>query len=221
MITTVTDPAELRLVHARLLAPTFSPDELLGAEELSRAVAGDSAEVLVLRRADEPTSVAVAEFFPAASVVLLSYLATAPAVRSTGQGRQLLDAALARWTARHDPCLVLAEVEDPAHHPRNRYGDPEARLRFYARGGAEVLDLPYFQPRLRPDSARVPHLFLLVLHSAPSLRSGPGAVDGTLVRRFLEELFVGGEGRLPEDPDGRRLLAAATGGVRVGPLHTA
>jgi hypothetical protein len=160
----------------------------------------------------------VGEVFADGRVVLLSYLATDATARSTGIGRRLLDAAVARWTTRHDPCLVLAEVEDPGHHPSTRYGDPAARLRFYARGGAEVLGLPYFQPRLQPGMARVPHLLLLALHTSPSLRSGPDGVDGAPIRRFLEELFVAGEGRMPEDPDGRRLLAAAAGPVPVRSL---
>jgi GNAT superfamily N-acetyltransferase len=211
--TPAVDPGELRAVSERLLVPNFPPDELVDTAELAAGVAAGTTEVLVTRDGARPVAVAVGDVFAAARVVLLSYLATDAAARSGGIGRRLLDAALARWTARHDPCLVLAEVEDPAHHLRTRFGDPDARLRFYARSGAEVLDLPYLQPRLRPSGARVPHLLLVALHVAPSLRPGPHAVDGALVRRFLEELFVAGEGRPPEDPVGRRLLEAATGAV--------
>jgi GNAT superfamily N-acetyltransferase len=217
--TEVTDPGEVRAVAERLLVPNFPPDELVDTAELVAGVAAGTTDVLLTRDGAVPVAVAVGDVFADGRVVLLSYLATGAGARSGGIGRRLLDAALARWTARHDPCLVLAEVEDPAHHRHTRYGDPEARLRFYARCGAEVLDLPYVQPRLRPGAARVPHLLLLALHTAPSLRTGPESVDGAPVRRFLEELFTAGEGRLPGDPDGQRLLEAATGPVAARRLH--
>ncbi|TFV48972.1 GNAT family N-acetyltransferase [Blastococcus sp. TF02A-35] len=205
----LTGPADLAEVHAGLLVPAFPADELVDAEDLVAAVGAGTAEVLVLRDERGPVAAAVADFFPGAGVVLLSYLATRPDARAAGNGGRLLDAALERWRARADPCLVLAEVEDPAHHAGSTaHGDPAARLRFYGRRGARRLALPYVQPAVRPGAPRVPHLFLLVLHAAPELRRGEGAVDGRPVRAFLEAAFLADEGRAPTDPQALALLDA-------------
>ncbi|TYP88020.1 N-acetyltransferase [Blastococcus xanthinilyticus] len=213
----VTDAAELAAVHAELLVPAFPPEELVTADELVQAVDAGSCEVLLLEDAEGPLAVAVGDRFTEAGVVLLSYVATRPGARSGGHGGRLLDAALDRWRGWTGPCLVLAEVEDPGRHEASpERGDPVARLRFYARRGARRLDLPYVQPALRPGAVRVPDLLLLCLHAAPELRRGPDAVDGRAVRAFLERLFTDGEGRLPTDPQGRALLAAA--GERVAAL---
>ncbi|NEK85903.1 N-acetyltransferase [Blastococcus saxobsidens] len=218
----LTDPAELRAVHAGLLVPAFPPEELVDADELVRSVAAGTAEVLALRDRGGHLAVAVAEFFPDAGVVLLSYLAARADARSAGHGGRLLDAAIARWTARHDPCLVLAEVEEPGHHAASPgRGDPLARLRFYARRGARRLDLPYVQPALRPGAPRVPHLLLLALHAAPELLRGADAVDGPAVRTFLERLFAAGGEELPADPEAAALFTAAAGESVAAPPLTA
>ena len=204
----VTAPVELARVHARLLAPSFPPAELVSTGELTAAVRAGTTEVLVLREDGEPAAVAVGERSRSAPVVLLSYLAADASRRSAGLGGRLLDAAVERWVQRSGPCVVLAEVEDPAHHRGSAaHGDPAARLRFYARRGARALELPYFQPALRPGVPRVPHLLLVVLHAAPALVEGT-ALQGALVHRFLTELLTAAEGSLPGDPEGRALLAA-------------
>jgi GNAT superfamily N-acetyltransferase len=206
----VTDEAELAEVHTGILAPAFPPEELDDLEAIRSGVAAGTTEVVVLRDAGRTVAVAVADVFVQGRVVLLSYLAVDPSHRSAGHGGRLLDAALDRWTAAHDPCLVLAEVEDPAHYREpTTHGDPAARVRFYARRGAAVLGLPYFQPALRRGAVRVSHLLLVVLHVAPALRVEEGRVDAATVLEFLRELFLACEGRLPDDVEGRRLLHAA------------
>ena len=45
--------------------------------------------------------------------------------------------------------------------PTPSVGDPTARLSFYARFGATVLDLPYFQPRLTAKGRRAHGMLLL------------------------------------------------------------
>lgn len=219
-ITPVADPDVLATLYDRLLVPAFPPDELVDRAELLAGVATGSTDVLAGWDAATPVAVAVADRYPTSGVVLLSYLATAPAARSRGLGRALLDAALARWTERFRPPLVLAEVEDPEHHPATAFGDPHARLRFYARAGAPALDLPYLQPALRPGGSRVPHLLLLALWVAPEARRGARAVASEAVLGYLREVFALSEGRVPDDEEARRLLEAADrpDGVPVRPL---
>jgi GNAT superfamily N-acetyltransferase len=215
-VVAVTGADDLVRVHDRLLAPSFPAAELESVDDLIAAVRAGTSEVLVHQdRPGDPVAVAVADRSRAAPVVLLAYLATDPLRRSTGLGSSLLDAAMTRWLDRADPCLVLAEVEDPAEHPASAaHGDPAARLRFYARRGARALDLPYFQPRLRTGASRVPHLLLLVLHAAPSLVDGTAVLAAPL-HAWLTERFRDSEGRLPADPEGQALLAAVEGGPPV------
>lgn len=219
-ITPVVDPADLAALYQRLLIPAFPPAELVDLADIVDGVAAGSTDVLAGWDGAIPRAVAVGDRYPASGVVLLSYLATDPGVRSRGLGRALLDAALARWTERFRPPLVLAEVEDPGHHPVTAYGDPHARLRFYARASAVALDLPYVQPALRPGAERVRHLLLLALSVAPGARRGPAAVDAAPVLGYLREVFALSEGHVPGDDEARRLLAAAerADGVPIRPL---
>jgi GNAT superfamily N-acetyltransferase len=220
-VVVVTDAAELADVHDRILAPAFPPEELDDLEVIRSGVRAGKTEVVALRDEGRAVAVAVADVFVRGRVVLLSYLAVDPAHRSGGQGGRLLDAALARWTAGHDPCVILAEVEDPAHYREpTEHGDPAARVRFYARRGAAVLDVPYFQPALRPGMPRVPHLLLVVLHVAPALRVRDHLLNAVTVLAFLQELFLACERRLPDDVDGLALLhaAEASPGLPMTPL---
>jgi GNAT superfamily N-acetyltransferase len=222
-ITPVDDPAVLAALYQRLLIPAFPPDELVDLAEIVDGVAAGSTDVLAGWDGATPVAVAVGDRYPGSGVVLLSYLATDPGSRSRGLGRALLDAALARWIERYHPPLVLAEVEDPGHHPVTPYGDPRARLRFYARASAVALDLPYVQPALRPGAERVRHLLLLALWLAPEARRGPDAVDPEPVLGYLRGAFAISEGGVPDDDEARRLLEAAErpDGVPVLPLDPA
>jgi GNAT superfamily N-acetyltransferase len=222
-ITPVHDPAALAVLYQRLLIPAFPPDELVGLADIVEGVAAGSTDVLAGWDGATPVAVAVGDRYPGSGVVLLSYLATDPDARSRGLGRALLDAALARWVERFDPPLVLAEVEDPGHHRVTPYGDPRARLRFYARASAVALDLPYLQPALRPGAERVRHLLLLALRVAPETRRGAHAVDAGPVLGYLREVFATSEGGVPDDDEVRRLVRAAErpDGVPVLPLDRA
>ena len=150
----------------------------------------------------------VASWSPRTHVVLVDYLAIVPGSRGGGLGGALLDGALERWRRELAPALVLAEVEHPAHHAASAsFGDPTARLRFYARHGARVLALPYFQPGITgPGSPRVPALLLVALGTGAD-----DAVPAGPLRAFLTEHLVACEGMLATDSATRRLLDAAAG----------
>lgn len=198
-------PGDPRLpaVHRDLLTPAFPPSELVSLAELRSGLAEGTTVVTVASDdAGTPVAVAVGDFAPASQVLLLSYLAVHPGQRSQGLGGRLLTEVTGAWQDRFRPCLTVAEVEHPAAHAADDWrGDPAARLRFYARYGAQALDLPYFQPALSPEHGRVYGFLLLVLACRRPCRGArPGTVAPDPVRRFLTGYFLGTEGGQPEDP---------------------
>ena len=144
-----------------------------------------------------------------ARVLLVQYLAIAPGRRGGGIGAALLGAAVAAWLTNLRPVMVLGEVEHPGFHSASEaHGDPEARLRFYARHGGRVLAVPYFQPGNAPGAERVPALLLMTLATEdPTATSVPAAP----LRTFLREYFVDSEGSLADDAPTRALLASVAG----------
>lgn len=207
-------PALVRSLHRDVLVPSFPPTELV--EERSFLADHAAGRLRSLGVVEDGRVVAgvVGSWFPDARVLLVLYLAIAPGRRGGGVGGRLVPAALASWRAL-DPLLVVGEVEHPDHHTGSEaHGDPVARLRFYARLGARVLALPYFQPGDGPGGERVPALLLVSfpLDAASGLPgTGPDGVPASPVRAFLEENLRSNEGTLADDAATRRLLHAADG----------
>jgi hypothetical protein len=102
------------------------------------------------------------------------------------------------------------------YHGDEDRGDPEARLRFYARLGAKIVAIPYFQPALSTEQSRVRNLFLMVLSAEPSVLREDNGVDAATVRCFIEEYVTGSEGDV--DDDEVRTLRAALRANDVIPL---
>jgi GNAT superfamily N-acetyltransferase len=207
-----------RLYH-EILVPAFPPDELSPLAELRTGVAEGSVRAVATFDDDgRVVAGAVAEWSPSCRVVLLSYLAVAPGLRATGVGGRLYDEAMASWRQAYRPCLILAEVEHPDHHPGDpAHGDPTARLRFYERRGARVLDLPYFQPALGQGRSRVYGMLLLALHVDPELTGpgGPQTVAAQPLRMFLVEYLEAVEGGVGSDPAVQALLRPTEPGPGV------
>ena len=190
-------------VYQRLLMPAFPPDELLTLAAIRDGLRTGLLEGLVAVDGDgRPLGVSVGEWSPAARVMLLSYLAVAAETRGTGIGSLLYTTQLDRWRETLRPCLVLAEVERPDAHTGDAHrGDPQARLRFYARHGARALDVPYFQPAFGPGRERVYGMLLLALHVDPELAgSGADTVAAEPVRQFLTQYLSSAEGSVGDDP---------------------
>lgn len=213
------DPAELALLHAAVLAPSFPPDELEGVDGMTTALRRGTL-VAAAARDDEGgvRGLATGSWSARTRVLLLSYLAVAPGVRGGGVGGTLLDAALTTWVERLEPLVVLAEVEDPdaaTGHGVEEHGDPVARLRFYRRHGARPLPLPYTQPALRPGAQRVPGMLLLALRVDPDLVAPDGSwrLPTAALRGFLEQYYAGTEG----GPPPRALLEPLAAPVAVLP----
>jgi GNAT superfamily N-acetyltransferase len=211
------DPAHplFDAVYADVLTPSFPPEERGGLEELRAGALAGTSSVFAALDTDEgederPAAAAVGDWSPETGVALLSYLAVRSGRRGTGVGGELLAAAMADWRERWRPALVLAEIEHPsAHAASEAYGDPDKRVRFYARRGMRVLDVPYFQPGLRPGSPRMYGFMLCALEvAAAGAGPGPDTVDGARVARFMTEYLQGCEGAVGTDPACLALFAA-------------
>ena len=196
-------------VYAEVLRPSFNADELSGP---AAATPGETRVLTVAVDAHgAPVAAAVTELD--AEICLLGYLAVTPAARGLGAGGRIIAHLIQSWQAAGLP-LVLAEVHDPRGHAEADDEHPEARLRFYGRAGAEVLDGPWVQPALA-GGLRVADLLLLVLHRAEPVDVQAGSLLG-----WAEEYFVESEGALPRDRQGLALLAriAARDRIPVLPL---
>src|SRR5690606_37003340 len=136
---------------------------------------------------------------------LLGYLASAPGQRSRGLGAAVLEELRHVWDEA-GVRLALGEVHDPRSYPETPGERADARLAFYHRHGAELLDLPWIQPRLAPHLTRVPHMLLISLHRGADLAhvdSLPGRLlAGWAHRYFEDETTTGGP-----DPERDSLLA--------------
>jgi len=198
-------------LYEEILQPSFPPDELCTLESV-QFLAGSGRGLVWAAFADDDTilGAAVGDWDPDTRVMLLSWLAVRPGHRGGGIGGPLLDRAMAEWRTRHDPCLILAEVEDPAIHEASEdKGDPVARLRFYQRRGARALDIPYFQAALGPDKSRVRGLLLMVLHADPTFAGDqPDTVRGTVIRAYLETYQRVCEGEVGTDEESARMFKA-------------
>jgi GNAT superfamily N-acetyltransferase len=211
----------LDLVHAELLLPNFHPDEMTAPQALRGAVLeGRCVVSAVVDDAAGPVAAAVGHWDEESRVLLLSYLAVRPDRRSGGLGTLLMKEVGGSWQDRFHPVVTLAEIEHPLAHPaRPDHGDPAARLRFYDRHGARALDLPYFQPSLRPGAPRVHGMLLIALAPLPA---GPSrcVLAAEPVAAFLTRYLLAGEGRVGTDPASCDLWRAVRrpGGIPLLPL---
>ncbi len=183
------DLHEIERVHAHLLLPAFSVEQLVTAELLCDGVASGETEVLVLTEGGVATAIAVGDFSD--GVTLLSYLAVHSSGCGEGRGATLLTAVLDRWVAspQHGQ-IVLAEAEDPASHSLSP--------KYHRVGGMMLLAL-----RIEPSALDV---------------SGSRLMHVEPVVRMLEGYFDWAEGSpRPDDPASRAIFAAleAEGGVRL------
>jgi hypothetical protein len=206
--------------YNQILQPSFPADELIDLDELQGIADRDDGAVWLAEDADGTIlGGAVAEWDESARVVLLGYLAARPGSRRRGIGGPLYLAALDSWRQRFRPCLILAEIEDPAvHSGNNAYGDPADRLRFYVNRGSRVLDFPYFQPALDPDRGRVSGLLLIVLHADPEFAGADDdTIDASVVRKYLENYQIQYEGKVATDEQAMEMWRALDrpGGVRL------
>lgn len=193
--------------YRTVLRPSFPDDELLTPADFAHGVATGAIRLHTILVDGVPAAVATGDGHD--DVMLLGYLAVGAAGRGRGLGGRLLDTVVAAWRADPAPALILAEVERPDRHPGSpEHGDPTARLRFYARHGARVLDLPYFQPPLRPGGAAVDGMLLLALGGANATLAPAGPLL-SFFDAYLDDSPAAARLRAAVGPDGVRLLDCA------------
>lgn len=82
------------------------------------------------------------------------------------------------------------------------------RIIFYTKLGARVLMMPYFQPSLEPDAARVSEMLLLLFEVDPTVTDTKRRVRASLLADFFSEYLEATEvGRdHASDPEVRQIL---------------
>jgi GNAT superfamily N-acetyltransferase len=199
-----------------LLRPSFPPDELYDRENLAAGLRDGWAQAFITYVDEEAAAVAVMHGGPGDDVELLSYIAVAERWRGTGVGGTLLDDVIDDAARSPSPVALLAEIEHPLKPAATTsWGDPRRRFAFYARRGARVLDLPYFQPRLHPGASRVRGMLLLALHVDDRLLTPDGRMRAAPLAAFLRGNLEHAEGAPPTDNEALALLERAgdPGGV--------
>ena len=211
-IAEVADRGALERVYDEVLLPSFPASELMPPSWLTDGVVAGEVEALAgFDDGGAPLAAAVTERLTG-DAELLTYLAALPASRGSGVGSALLRQVRDRATGR--AALLLAEVERPDRHDGSpEHGDPTARLRFYERAGARVLDLPYVQPPIERGGVVVRGMLLLALHvSEDALREAGSAVDGSIVERAVAAML----GDQADDDGDLAALRAASSRSVVG-----
>ena len=206
---------ELSAVHADILSPSFPLHELMTLERLTDEVENGTTSVRVVRDQDGVLAgTAIGTWYAEARVLLIDYLALRPGQRGGGLGGELLSSSVEAWAAEYDPCIVLAEVEHPDHHDAHpQHGDPEARLRFYARQGARLLPLPYFTPGVGNGKPRTGGMMLTVLHAHATLL---GDDDSEIASEPIATVLHLQAGDIETHDDARtELIAVAAAGATL------
>ena len=205
-------PADRRPAFDNVLAPSFVFDELEPFEEFE-AKLEDGTTTLLVGVDDTGEIVAAAVFVNvrAASAVVLRQMATREDLRSTGLGSELYRAFIQTLSETEQPSLVLAEVQHPDYHEAHpRHGDPLARLRFYGRFDARIIDVPYYQPALAEGLKPVYGLLLLALYVRPDLINPARTYldpPENLLYALRSLLYADGD---PDEAAASKLLAAAS-----------
>lgn len=215
-IRATSDPALMRTAHRRLLVGSFRDGELMGEDDFVAQFAAGVTAFLAVDHQERMLGLAVCERIGAA--LLLQYLVASPSARGHGVGTALLRGVTDGARKREGLTVLLAEFDRPdvqSSHPL--HGDPERRLRFYARYGALALELPYFQPPVAEGASREHGMLLGVFDSdgAMSARGRLTPAQSDAVLAYIEASLDGAV-----DPDAQRLREAADDslGIRVRPL---
>ncbi len=201
------DPEVIEDVYVRLLVPNFPPAELTDQATFCtcHAQAGPYFPGIIAIHEGLPVGAVFGERHHPSGIVLIGYLAVSAEWRHLHIGSRLLAKATTEWSAVPDTAAVLAEVEDPGRHRDEGHGDPTARLRFYAREGARMVPITYFQPSLRPGSPRVLDMLLL------SLVANQRSLASAQLLAFLDDYVTGCEGPPAEDDlDYRKMRESVT-----------
>jgi ribosomal protein S18 acetylase RimI-like enzyme len=168
---------------ARLYGEAFPSWEREPLPRIAIRVAAGRYRLTVLRLADEPVAgFHLLDQVAALDYAVLTFLALRRAFRGRGLGQLLLQDAVSRFQASPGPTWLFVEAEaGPA--------------RFYQRYGFHPLMLDYRVPHYG-NVAAIQTMALLAVR-----RDGlVSRIEGKLIRRVIEHLFVDGYQLRPDDP---------------------
>jgi GNAT superfamily N-acetyltransferase len=186
------EPLEAWLAQQTAERPSYSQTIVIAGEALRDPRA---------RRIDAGV---IYERYPRSACGLITYLVVAPHARRGGLGARLLARARDDLRAR-GARLVLGEVHDPAHAPDADAA--RARIAWFAKQGARVVDVRYVQPDLGAGLGRDRHLKMIAFSEV---------VDGAALRAFLAEFYDVVEGAgASADAEVAAMIAAIPDDVRV------
>lgn len=220
-------PLAARL-YREVLQPSFQPDEMYPWEVFAEGLRPGRVPAMRVAVAVDgegsPVGGLTAELFPSSGVLLLGYVAVQPEWRGRGIGSLLLTTAGPRWYDDPSVVLALGEVHDPRHTWPIAGEESLARIRFFKRAGARVLDVGFMQPSLGIGMNRVPNFLLVVVtvKDVALVATDPPAVDARVVDTFVREYFDHCEGFHggTADPELAGMLADVTRspGIALVPL---
>lgn len=183
--------ADLSEFYDLVLVPSFPQSELVALPEFLSAAQSHYIHVIAAYNDQGVIAGAVGATPTQERVMMLLYLALRPGLRGSGVGGKLLNHAIAQWQELFNPTFILSEVEHPGYHRASEeHGDPAARLRFYARHGGRILNIPYFQPAIREGEPPVPALMLLTMWVAPEAFIGDDHVISWPLRASLRRELI-------------------------------
>ncbi len=208
-------------IFQSVLVPAFSAEELEPLKSLRGYLESDPVDAFGLYAADSSGPIGCCIYYPyrEANSLLLGYMAVVSNERSTGVGTQLFEASRDKWFGSNQYELVLAELDDPRVYPVINGINPQRRIEFYSKLGAELICGPYFQPCVRPGGQRVYDMLLVKLGGiAGSLRGSRPEVPAHTVAAFLREYFSEEEDSRDSDGGDLQWLMEAYEGKGIIPV---
>lgn len=185
-------PGQAKILVRDLFEVSFGPEELGDPGDLIEQLAGEDLQVFSAWDGSQPLGAAIG-WLATTEITMLSWLAVSPLTRGHGVGSELFQRAISQWESRHNPLLILGEVENPHQHVASeQHGDPRRRWAFYQRLGAKYLDFPFEMPRLSPNVPVGEDMWLVSFagraHGAIDPQTGElsGLGVGSALREFLD-----------------------------------
>lgn len=183
----------VRAAFDSILEPSFSANELPSIEMITEGWEVDPYHLLLVALADGGPLGAAVYSEGGTGLGTLDYLAARPGARNRGVGSALMGRLASIWSGR--PVIaVLAEVHDPRFYSDGPDEQPAARVRFYERHGAQLLGVPWVQPRLSAIGRRVHNMLLLQL-----LAGGGPSLPSAALREWVTGYYLSTEGVVPTD----------------------
>jgi hypothetical protein len=195
-------PKIKRLYH--LCFPDFNEREKFN--HIIRRVKGlnkefDPNTILVLYKLENEIAAGmVADWYPQCQCIHLTYLFVHPEYRNNGLARRFLTEEVSNLIDKIYIMnnikikAVFLESNIPSKTPMDSFS-PDLRLKIFKRIGIKWIDIPYVQPALDNNKAKVNNLYLLTL---PLFKSNSKELNIDYIINFLKSLYNSLRIKIPE-----------------------